>query len=445
MIGNKTISIPLEEEKIGKLLWQYSIPAIVGTLSNALYNVIDRIYIGQGVGAMAISGLALTFPLMALFGAFGMLIGSGSAARISIFLGEKDINKAENVLGNALILSIVLSAIVYSLSYIFLDEILVAFGGTPNTIEYAKEFMQIIIPGQVFSTIALSFNNMIRASGYPVKAMITMLSGAVLNIILAPIFIFVFDMGIRGAAIATIISMIISSIWVMTHFFSSRSYVRFRKENFRLNKGIILSIFSIGLSPFLMQIAASCVNILMNHSLKNYGGDLAIGAFGIMNSLMVILVFTVVGLNQGMQPIIGYNYGARRYDRMSETLKYGIVIGTIITSFGFLMAMFIPELAVSAFTTDSVLKSMSANGLRIAMGAYLFVGFQVVTTNFFQSIGKVKISIFLSLTRQVIFLIPCLLLLPRVFGLDGVWFSMPISDMLASALSAIALYHFVKK
>jgi putative MATE family efflux protein len=444
MSGNH-ISHQLEHDSIGKLLIRYSTPAIIGTVSNALYNVIDRAFIGQGVGPMAISGLALTLPLMVIFGAFGMLIGAGSSARISILIGQRNIAKAENVLGNAMVLTISISLVVYTLGFIFLDEILMALGGTSETIPYAREFMEIIIPGQIFATISFGYSNMMRASGYPTKAMLIMASGAVLNVILDPIFIFALDLGIRGAAIATVISMFMTSILVMHHFFQKNSLVRFKRSNFHLNRAIILSIFSIGLSPFLMQLAASVINILINHSLKFYGGDLAIGAWGIINSLLMILTLVIIGINQGMQPIVGFNYGAKKFNRMFKTLKYGMIAGTIITTFGFLLALFIPEVPVRIFTRDSELIQLSSNGLHLAMSMFFLVGFQMVAVNFFQAIGKAKISIFLSLTRQVIFLIPAILILPHFFGLNGVWYSMPIADTVSAITVSVALIVVCRK
>lgn len=408
----------------------------------------DRAFIGQNVGPMAISGLALTLPLMTIFAAFGMLIGAGSAARISILIGQKNIAKAENVLGNALVLVFLISGTVYTLGYIFLDEILMALGGTAETIPYAREFMQIIIPGQIFATLSFGFSNMMRASGYPVKTMIIMGSSALINFVLDYIFIILLDFGIKGAATATVITMFATSIWVMSHYFMKSSLVHFKKSNFRLNWNVILSIVSIGLSPFLMQLAASVINILINHSLKNYGGDMAIGAWGIINSLLVVLVLIIIGINQGMQPIIGYNYGARKYSRVFKTLKYGMIAATVITSIGFLIALFVPQLPVHIFTKDTELLALSTNGLHIALSMLFLVGFQIVVVNFFQATGNAKMSIFLSLTRQVIFLIPCIFILPRLFGLNGVWASMPVADTLSAIVTSIALifaYRKIKK
>lgn len=434
----------LSTEKIGKLIWEYSFPSIVGMVVMSVYNIVDRIFIGHGVGALAISGLALTFPFMILLQAFGMLIGAGAASRISINMGEGNTARAEKVLGNALTLTVIISGSVALLSFLMMDYLLKLFGGTDLTIGYAKDYMQIIIPGSIFSATLYGFNNIMRASGFPRKAMYTMMIGAAVNVILDPIFIFVFDWGIRGAAIATVISFIIGSWWVLTHFNLPVSHIKFRKENFRLEKDIVYSILNIGMSPFSMQLATSIVVILINSTLLKYGGDLAIGAFGIINSLITLIIMVVLGLNQGTQPIVGYNYGAKLYDRMFRTVKLAIIIGTILTTSGFLLGMFFSDFSVGLFTKDNELTRISANALRISIFMFPFVGFQIVISNFFQSIGKARVSIFLSLTRQFIFLIPAILLLPSVFGLNGAWAAMPVSDALATITAAFTYYHFYK-
>ncbi len=434
----------LSTEKIGKLIWEYSFPSIVGMVVMSVYNIVDRIFIGHGVGALAISGLALTFPFMILLQAFGMLIGAGAASRISINMGEGNTARAEKVLGNALTLTVIISGSVALLSFLMMDYLLKLFGGTDLTIGYAKDYMQIIIPGSIFSATLYGFNNIMRASGFPRKAMYTMMIGAAVNVILDPIFIFVFDWGIRGAAIATVISFIIGSWWVLTHFNLPVSHIKFRKENFRLEKDIVYSILNIGMSPFSMQLATSIVVILINSTLLKYGGDLAIGAFGIINSLITLIIMVVLGLNQGTQPIVGYNYGAKLYDRMFRTVKLAIIIGTILTTSGFLLGMFFSDFSVGLFTKDNELTQISANALRTSIFMFPFVGFQIVISNFFQSIGKARVSIFLSLTRQFIFLIPAILLLPSVFGLNGAWAAMPVSDALATITAAFTYYHFYK-
>ena len=445
MQNSATITNILGTEKIGKLIWKYSLPAIVGTVVMALYNIIDRIFIGQGVGPLAISGLALTFPFMMLLMAFGLLIGAGSAARISITLGENNREKAEKILGNAFTLTLIISGSVIILSYIFMSDLLRLFGGTEKTIRYAEDFMRIIIPGGIFSALSFGFNNIMRASGYPKKAMYTMIICAILNAILDPIFIFWFHWGIQGAAIATNISYIVGTIWVLSHFMKKDSNLQFKRKNFRLEKDIVLSIISIGLSPFSMQLAASFVIILVNATLIHYGGDLAIGAFGIINSINTLIVMIIIGLNQGTQPIIGYNYGAKLYDRMFRTLKYAVVIATGLTTIGFITGTFLPAAMASLFTRDLELQAIATKALRISVTMFPIVGIQIVVTNFFQSIGKAKISIFLSLTRQFLFLVPCLLILPPVYGLTGAWAAMPVSDFFSTIITMFTIFFYNRK
>jgi putative MATE family efflux protein len=434
----------LSTEKIGKLIWQYSIPSIVGMIVMSVYNIVDRIFIGQGVGALAISGLALTFPFMILLMAFGMLIGAGSSSRISITLGENNIEKAEKILGNALTLTILISGVISIITFIFMGDLLRFFGGTDETIGYAEDYMRIIVPASIFSAMNFGFNNIMRATGFPRKAMYTMLISAVLNIGLDALFIFVFDWGIKGAAWATVIAYTTGSIWVISHFFLPISQIRFKKEFLRLDKKIVGAIVSIGFSPFSMQLAASMVMIVVNATLINYGGDLAIGAYGIINSLLILVIQIVLGLNQGTQPVVGFNFGAKLYDRMFKTLKTAIIIATILTSGGFLMGMFFAEFSVGLFTTDDELIQIASNALRIAIIMFPLVGFQIVISNFFQSIGKAKIAIFLSLTRQFIFLVPAVLILPPLYGLNGAWAAFPVADGLAAVVAATTIFFFYK-
>jgi len=411
----------------------------------SMYNIVDRIFIGQGVGPLAISGLALTFPFMILLMAFGMLVGAGSAARISITLGEDDKAKAEKILGNALTLTFIISGTVVILSYIFMSDLLRLFGGTERTIRYAEDFMRIIIPGGILSALSFGFNNIMRASGYPKKAMYTMIICALINVVLDPIFIFGFHWGIQGAAIATNISYLVGTIWVLSHFMKKNSNLRFHRKNFKLEKDVVISIISIGMSPFSMQLATSFIIVLVNATLIHYGGDLAIGAFGIINSVNTLIVMVIIGLNQGTQPIIGYNYGAKLYDRMFKTLKYGIFIATGLTTVGFIIGTFLPAFMASLFTRDLELQAIATKALRISVTMFPIIGFQIVVTNFFQSIGKAKISIFLSLTRQFLFLVPSLLILPTVFGLTGAWASMPVSDGLSTIVSAFTIFFFIRR
>ena len=431
--------LAFRSQKIWILVWDYSLPSIVGTLVTALYNVVDRIFIGQVEGAFAISGLAITFPVMTLTSSLGMLVGSGAAARISISLGKRDHHAAEQILGNSLLLTVILNAIFITLFYIYLEPILMAFGASSLTYPYARDYLEIVLLGNVFVSLCYNFNAMMRSSGYPTKAMVTMLIGAVLNLILSPLFLFVFKLGIRGVAWATVISMFIGMLFVMHHFTLRSSVIRLRWRNIRLKGRIILSIITIGLSPFSMQVAASAVALLMNTSLLRYGGDLAVGAYGIVNSILMLVLMVVLGLNQGTQPIIGYNYGAGNYHRVRETLFYALRMATLFTTAGFILGQFFPQLLASAFTTDEELLEISSTGLRIAMLALPLVGFQIVSSNFFQSIGFAVKSIIQSLSRQLIFMVPGIILLPRIWGLKGLWIAIPVSDTLAAMLSLYLL------
>lgn len=430
---------------IGKLLWTYTLPAMVGTVVMSVYNIVDRIFIGQGVGPLAISGLALTFPFMIVLMAFGMLIGAGSASRISITLGENDAEKAEKILGNAVTLTFLISGTVVLFSLLFMNDLLRMFGGTENTIQYAYDYMIIIVPTGVLTALYFGLNNIMRASGHPRKAMFNILIGAIVNIILDPIFIFVFDWGIQGAAIATVISYFIGAANGVSHFLLKTTPIRFHFRNLKLEKDIIWSIISIGLSPFSMQIGASFVVILINSTLLKYGGDLAIGAYGIVNSVNMLVIMFIIGLNQGSQPIIGFNYGAKNYHRMFLTLRYAVVAGTVLSTLGFVLGTFFPHQIVSLFTRDEALKQIAVEAQRISVMMFPIIGFQIVVSNFFQSIGKANMSISLSLTRQFIFLIPAIFILPPIFGLSGAWAVMPVSDGLASIVSVLTFLWFYKK
>ena len=431
--------IDFQTKKISTLVWDYALPGIVGTVVSALYNVIGRIFIGQGVGALAISGLAITFPVMNLTASLGMLVGSGAAARISISLGKRDKETSEKILGNSLLLTVILNAIFITLFLIYLDPILLAFGASDLTLPYARDYLQIVLLGNVFVSLCYNFNAMMRSSGYPKKAMITMLIGAVFSVILTPIFLYGLDLGIKGVAWATVISMFIGMLFVMYHFVQESSLIRLRWRNIRLNRRIIGSIVSIGMSPFSMQVAASGVAVLMNTSLLRYGGDLAVGAYGIINTVLMLFLMVIMGLNQGTQPIMGYNYGAGNLKRVRETLYYSLKIASLITLVGFLVSIFFPGLFAKAFTSDQELLYITKRGLRIAVSALPLVGFQVVSSSFFQSIGFAAKSIIQSVSRQLIFLVPGILLFPRLWGLDGLWIAMPVSDTLAALLSLYLL------
>ena len=438
MVGQKTPTA-LGTENIGKLLMQYAVPAIIAMTASSLYNMVDSIFIGHGVGTMAISGLALTFPLMNLAAAFGSLVGVGAATLISVKLGQKDYDTAQRVLGNVFVLNILLGVAFTVIVMAFLDPILYFFGGSDETVGYARDYMYIILLGNTITHLYLGLNAVLRSSGHPQKAMYATIATVIINTILDPVFIYGFGWGIRGAAIATIVAQIISLMWQLWIFSSKEELLHFHRGIFRLKRKIVFDSLAIGMSPFLMNMAACFIVILINQGLKKYGGDLAIGAFGIVNRLVFIIVMIVMGLNQGMQPIAGYNFGAKQYERVTKTLKLTIIYATGVTTFGFIIGMLFSDTVVGIFTSDAELIELSAKGLRIVVMFFPIIGFQMVTANFFQSIGMASKAIFLSLTRQMVVLLPCLLILPRFFGAAGVWYSMPISDLLASLIAGTML------
>lgn len=440
MPGNDSSKLrELSDSPVGRLLWRYSLPAVVGMLVMSLYNIIDRIFIGQGVGPEAIAGLAITFPVMNLSAALGVLIGAGGSARLSILLGAKDFNGGRRTLCSSLILLLIIVCCYLCCFAIFIDEILIAFGASEVTLPYARDFMIYILPGMFMTNFAFTFNNFMRASGYPVKAMITMLIGAGCNLILAPIFIFYLDMGIKGAAIATDISMMISAYFVLSHFFSSKSTLHFTKDRdlYKLRAKIVLPVLSIGAAPSVVNAAACFINVIINKSLYQYGGDMAVAAAGIFTSYTSLMTMVVVGICQGMQPIIGYNYGAGKIGRLRRTYWLAVAVSTVIVSTGQTIGLLFPDYIGRAFSGDAELIRETARCLHISLMAFTVVGFQVVSTTLFQSIGKAKASIFLSLTRQVLFLIPLLLVLPPRMGLDGVWTAFPLSDLVATLVTAV--------
>ncbi|MEG2332818.1 MAG: MATE family efflux transporter [Bacteroides sp.] len=435
----------LGTEKIGSLLLQYSIPAIIGMTITSLYNIIDSIFIGHGVGPMAISGLAISFPLMNLVVAFCMLVSAGGSAIASIRLGQKDIDGATAVLCHTVMLCVINSAVFGLLSFFFLDSILIFFGASDTTLPYARDFMQVILLGTPFTYIMIALNNVMRSTGYPKQAMLTSIVTVLINVILAPIFIFGFDWGIRGAALATVLAQFVGMIWVLQHFTKKESFVHFRRGYWKLSRRITGSIFAIGMAPFLMNACSCIVVILINNSLQAHGGDMAIGAYGIINRLLTLYVMIVLGLTLGMQPIVGYNYGAQKMERVKRTLKLSIISAIVITSSGFLICEIFPHAISAIFTDSNELIGIAASGIRICILMFPFVGAQIVISNFFQSIGKAKVSIFLSLSRQMVYLLPCVLLLPQHFGLNGVWMSMPVSDGLAFVTAAVSLMIYFKK
>lgn len=407
--------------------------------------MVDSIFIGQGVGPMAISGLALTFPFMNLAVAFGAGVGVGASSCISVKLGQKDYKTAQQVLGNTVTLNLIIGIAFSIVSLLFLDPILYFFGASEQTLPYARDYMVIILLGNVFSHMYFGMNGVLRAAGKPRQAMYATIFTVVLNTILDPIFIYPMNLGIQGAAYATILSQVLALVWQMRIFSNKNELLHLRRGIYRLKKSIVENILAIGLSPFSMNVCACIVVIFINKGLLQYSGDLAVGAYGIANKVCFIFVMVNMGLNQGMQPIAGYNYGAMKFDRLMQVLKLAVIAGTCITTCGFLVAEFIPEPCARLFTTDPELIRLSVNGMRIMMAAFVLVGSQMVITNFFQSIGKAKISMFLSLSRQMIFLLPMLLLLPLFLGVDGIWWAMPISDTIAEIVAVVMMMTYMRK
>ena len=427
----------LGTERISKLLTQYAIPAIIAMTASSLYNMADSIFIGHGVGALAISGLALTFPLMNLAAAFGSLVGVGASTLVSVKLGQKDYEGANHVLGNVLMLNVLLGLAFTIVFLLFLDPILYFFGASEQTLPYAHDYMVVILIGNVITHLYLGLNSVLRSSGFPKMAMYATLASVVLNCVLNPLFIFGFGWGIKGSAWATVISQVISLVWQLVHFSNPSQLLHFQKGIYRMKTELVKGILYVGLSPFLMNLCACLVVILINRGLKAHGGDMAIGAYGIVNRIVFLFIMIVMGFNQGMQPIAGYNYGARLYPRVTEVTKLTMKWAVGVTTAGFLCCQLFPTLIVRMFTSDAELIATSVYGLHVVFAVFPVVGFQMVATNFFVSIGMSKKAIFLSLTRQMLFLVPCLLLLPPWLGTLGVWISIPIADLTAAIATAI--------
>ncbi len=448
----KSAALELGTERIRKLLLRYAVPAIIAMTASSLYNMVDSIFIGQGVGPLAISGLALTFPLMNLAAAFGAMVGVGAATLISMRLGQRDYDTAKLVLGNVAILNLIIGVLFGTVVLLFLDPILYFFGASEATIGYAREYMQIILYGNVVTHSYLGLNAVLRAAGHPRKAMTATIITVALNAALDPLFIFGLGWGIRGAAIATILAQIVSLLWQLRILSDSRELLHFRRGIYRLRRKIVGDILSIGMSPFLMNVAACFISIIINKGFKSYGGDLMIGAYGIVNRIAFLFVMIVMGLNQGMQPIAGYNFGARRYDRVLRVLHLTILGATAVMMTGFLLCEGAPRAVVRLFTTDEELIGYAATGMRLAFACFPIIGFQMVATNFFQSLGMASKAIFLSLSRQLLFLLPGLLLLPALFerytaweGSWGVWCALPFSDLLSSIVTFTLLMHQLRQ
>jgi putative MATE family efflux protein len=428
----------LGESRISSLLIQFSLPAMVGMIVNASYNVIDRIFIGRGIGTLGIAGVTIGFPMMLVMMAFSMLIGLGGAALISIKMGEQKHGEAERVLGNGMVLLVINSLAISILGLLFLDPLLRFFGSTNDILPYARDYMRIIIGGAIFQGVSFGANAFIRAEGNPRIAMATMLIGAGLNAILAPIFIFVFKWGMTGAGLATVTAQMVSATWVLLYFLLGQSHIVLRRDCMRLKVSIVKTIIAIGSAPFAMQIAGSVLMIVLNHSLEKYGGDTAISAMGIVMAISMMIMMPVFGINQGSQPIIGFNYGARKFDRVIRTLKLAIMGATLIVCGGFILIRLFPTWIIGLFNSkDIALIAMGSHALIIYLTLLPLIGFQVVCSSYFLAVGKPKLSMILTLSRQVIFLLPALLILPRYFGLNGVFYAGPCADLLSTIMTGI--------
>lgn len=444
-MDNKNATLELGTKPIGKLLVQYAFPAIIAMIAASLYNIVDRIFIGQIVGPMAISGLAITFPFINLGAAFGAAVGIGASTTISVKLGQRDYETAENILGNTVTLNLIIGSSFGIICLIFLDPILRFFGASDATIPYARSFMEVILAGNVISHMYFGMNAVLRAASKPRHAMMATIFTVLMNIILDFIFIRLWGWGIRGAAFATVLSQALALCWQMKQFTNKNEILHLKRGIYRLKKHLVENIISIGISPFLMNVCACIVVIFMNNQLVKYGGDMAVGAFGIAYSVAMIFVMFIIGLDQGMQPIAGYNYGSQQTDRLMRVLKLTIFAAIGIMVVGWLIAHLAPYFCARMFTKDPELIRQAIKAIQINMMMYPIVGFQMVVTNFFQCIGKVKISIFLSLSRQLLFLIPFLIILPQFFKLDGVWASLPSSDFLASLVAAIIIMAYMRR
>ena len=438
-MDSKQATLELGSKPVGRLLMQYALPAIVAMVAASLYNMVDSIFIGQGVGVLAISGLAITFPFMNLSAAFGAAIGVGSCTFISMKLGQRDYAIANKVLGNCVMLNIIVGLLFGGICLLFLDPILRFFGASDNTLPYARDYMQIILTGNAFTHLYFGLNAVLRSASKPRHAMYATIFTVVLNTILDPIFIYGLGLGIRGAAFATVISQVTALCWQWRLFSNKEELLHFDYSLFRLNKPIVKNIVGIGMSPFAMNACACLVVIFINTCLGKHGGDLAVGAYGIANRIGFVFVIVSMGVNQGMQPIAGYNYGAQNYDRLRKVVKLAISCATVVCTVGFLVAMFAAHPCARLFTKDESLINLASTAIRMMMMMFPSVGFQIVVTSFFQSIGKAKVSMFLSLSRQLLFLVPALAIFAEIWGLWGIWSAMPFSDALASIVAAVMM------
>ncbi len=443
-MDNKKATLELGTKPVGRLLVQYAVPAMIAMTASSLYNIIDRAFIGQVVGPEAIAGLGVTFPFMNLSAAFGAAVGVGSSTSISVKLGQKDYRTAQQLLGNTVTLNLIIGLCVAVVCLLFLNPILRFFGASDQTLPYAREFMEVILCGNVITHMYFGMNAVLRAASKPRHAMYATIFTVAMNILLDVVFIWWWGWGIRGAAFATLISQTLAMAWQLRLFSNQKELLHLQRGIYRLKSALVKNIISIGISPFLMNVCACVIVIFMNNQFVHYGGDMAVGAYSIANSIGMMFVMFVMGVNQGMQPIAGYNYGANLTDRLMRVLKLSIWAATGIMIIGWLIAMFLPYYCARLFTTDDTLISMAIDGIRINMLVFPIIGFQMVVTNFFQCIGRVKISIFLSLSRQLLFLLPLLLVLPLIWGLNGVWAALPASDTI-SAIVALVMMGKIRK
>ena len=450
-MSSQTSPLSLGTDSLSRLLFRYALPAIIAQVAASLYNIVDSIFIGQGVGPLAISGLALTMPMMNLTAAFGAMIGAGSAALTSIRLGQGNKPAAERILGNVVLLNVVLGVVLMAFGLLYLDELLYFFGASDQTLPYAREYMRIILYGNVITHLFHGLNCMLRVAGYPNKAMNITIIAVVLNAILDAVFILWLKWGIAGSAWATVIAQMLAVVVQWVHFSDAKSFLRFRSEAFRFRWDIIKNIITVGMAPFMIQSCACVVVILVNNTLGEYGGDLSIGAYGIANRVAFLFTMVVMGFTQGMQPIVGYNYGARAYDRVLKTLWMTVGWSVATTTFGFLLCELFPYQVVRIFVSEdgsgsaTELIEASARGLRILVLMLPLVGFNIVAGNLFQHIGKPKRAILLSVSRQMLFLVPLIYFLPRYMAADGVWYSIPIADLLSTLLAALLLFQQIRK
>jgi len=437
--------LELGSEPVGRLLLKYATPAVIAMTASSLYNIVDAIFIGQGVSALAIAGISLTFPVMQMTAAFGSMIGVGASTLLSVRLGERDYETARRILGNVVVLNVIMGVVLGALMLCFIDPILYFFGATDETLRYARDFMVVILAGNVITHLYYGLNAMLRAASQPRAAMMATIYSVVLNVILCPLFIYVFGWGIRGAALATMLSQTSVLMWQFKLFSNKRQFIRFQRGIYRLKARIVKDSFMIGLSPFLINLTGCVVAALINKSLLVYGNDLDVASYGICNRYAFFFLMIVMGLNQGMQPIVGYNYGANNSDRVRAALVKTIVWATVVVTVGFVVSLIVPRQIVSAFTTDPYLIDISMHNLFILVCTFPIIGFTIVVTNFFQCIGVVKKSIFLSLSRQLIFLIPAVIILPTFMGVDGVMWSFPVSDVVATATAAVLFWMEMRK